>query len=37
MSKIKRFIDFTKKKISDFIYPKCDKCDNGSEFNPPVP
>jgi len=26
MSRIKRFLDFTKKKVSDFIYPKCDKC-----------
>ena len=26
MSRIKRFLDFTKKKVSDFLYPKCDKC-----------
>lgn len=26
MSKIKSFLDYTKKKVSDFIYPKCSKC-----------
>jgi hypothetical protein len=26
MSKIKKFLDFTKNKISDFINPKCNEC-----------
>lgn len=26
MSKIKKFLDFTKNKISDFINPKCKEC-----------